>query len=147
MPNCVFNLYPRPRRLTKKITIKIKTQSSRAVHSVAPPSVCLPVSRLATTGGSGQDARAVPAYQMIEATEIETKLLDFLKREVFAPEVAVTPETDLLAAGFDSMSLVRVLLFLEQTYGFWIPEGEITGDALQNVRTLATTAARLLNAR
>jgi acyl carrier protein len=82
---------------------------------------------------------------MIEAPEIETKLLDFLKREVFAPEVVLTPETDLLGAGFDSMSLVRVLLFLEQNYGFWIPEGEITGDALQNVRSLAATAARLLN--
>ncbi len=84
---------------------------------------------------------------MIEVPEIETKLLEFLKREVFAPEVVLTPETDLVAAGFDSMSLVRVLLFIEQTYGFWIPEGEITGDALQNVHALATTAARLLNAR
>ena len=84
---------------------------------------------------------------MIAAQEIETKLVDFLKREVFAPEVVVTSETDLIATGFDSMSLVRVLLFVEQSYGFWLPEGEITGDALQNVRSLATTAARLLNAR
>ena len=84
---------------------------------------------------------------MIEASEIETKLLEFLKREVFAPEIAVTPETDLVASGFDSMSLVRVLLFIEQTHGFWIPESEITGDALRNVRSLATTTARLLNAR
>ena len=79
--------------------------------------------------------------------EIETKLLDFLKREVFAPEVAVTPETDLVAAGFDSMSLVRLLLFIETDYGFWIPESEITGDALRNVRALAATIARLLNER
>lgn len=84
---------------------------------------------------------------MIEASEIELKLLDFLKREVFAPEIVVTPETDLVASGFDSMSLVRVMLFIETTYGFWIPEGEITGDALRNVRSLAATAARLLNAR
>jgi acyl carrier protein len=83
---------------------------------------------------------------MIEAQEIEAKLLDFLKREVFAAEVAVTPETDLVAAGFDSMSLVRLLLFIETDYGFWIPESEITGDALQNVRALANTIARLLNA-
>lgn len=84
---------------------------------------------------------------MIESQEIETKLLDFLKREVFASEVVVTPETDLVAAGFDSMSLVRVLLFIEESYGFWIPEGEITSDALQNVRALATTTTRVLNAR
>ena len=84
---------------------------------------------------------------MIQAEEIETKLLDFLKREVFAPEIPLAPETDLLAAGFDSMSLVRVLLFIENTYGFWIPEGEITGDALRNIRALAATAARLLHER
>jgi acyl carrier protein len=84
---------------------------------------------------------------MIEAQEIENKLLDFLKREVFAPEVVVTPETDLVASGFDSMSLVRLLLFIETDYGFWIPESEITGDALFNVRALANTIARLLNAR
>ena len=84
---------------------------------------------------------------MIEAQEIETKLLGFLKREVFAPDVAVTPETDLVASGFDSMSLVRLLLFIETDYGFWIPESEITGDALRNVRALAHTIARLLNAR
>jgi acyl carrier protein len=84
---------------------------------------------------------------MIEAPEIETKLLDFLKREVFATEVVVTPETDLIAAGFDSMSLVRLLLFIETAYGFWIPESEITSDALSSIRALATTIARLLNER
>ena len=84
---------------------------------------------------------------MIVTAEIETKLIDFLKREVFAPDVAVTPETDLVASGFDSMSLVRMLVFIETDHGFWIPESEITGDALQNVRSLAATVTRLLNAR
>ena len=84
---------------------------------------------------------------MIQAQEIETKLLDFLKRDVFAPDVSVTPETDLVASGFDSMSLVRMLVFIETDYGFWIPESEITGDALKDVRSLAVTITRLLNAR
>lgn len=84
---------------------------------------------------------------MIQAQEIETKLLDFLKREVFAPDVVVTPETDLVASGFDSMSLVRMLVFIETDYGFWIPESEITGEALKDVRSLAATITRLLNAR
>ena len=84
---------------------------------------------------------------MIAAQEIETKLLDFLKREVFAPDVVVTSETDLVASGFDSMSLVRTLVFIETDYGFWIPESEITGEALKDVRALAATITRLLNAR
>lgn len=83
---------------------------------------------------------------MIPTQEIENQLQKFLQREVFAPEVAVTPETDLVATGFDSMSLVRTLVFIETTYGLWIPESEITGDALRNLRALATTVSRLLNA-
>ncbi len=84
---------------------------------------------------------------MIQPPEIETALLAFLRREVFAPQVNLTPETDLVAQGFDSMSLVRVLLFVETTYGLWIPEKEITDAALSNVRSLAGTICRLLHER
>ena len=83
---------------------------------------------------------------MIQESEIETELLGFLQREVFAPEVVVTAETDLIAAGFDSMSLVRILLFVELTYGLWIPEREINAVTLRNLRTLTGTVARLLHA-
>ena len=81
---------------------------------------------------------------MRETPEIEADLLAFLRREVFAPGVEVTPETDLVAAGFDSMSLVRLLLFVENTYGLWVPEQEITSDSLLNLRALAATLRRLL---
>jgi D-alanine--poly(phosphoribitol) ligase subunit 2 len=84
---------------------------------------------------------------MIEAREIEAELLAFLQREVFAPEVVVTPETDLVAAGFDSMSLVRLLLFVETTWGLWVPEKEINGSSLSNLRALAATVSRLLHER
>jgi acyl carrier protein len=84
---------------------------------------------------------------MAQAHEIESALLNFLQREVFAPQVTLTPETDLIASGFDSLSLVRVLVFVETTYGIWIPEQEITAAALQNIRSLAATVARLLNER
>lgn len=77
--------------------------------------------------------------------EIETELLAFLRREIFAPETNLTPETNLIAAGFDSMSLVRLLLFIETHYGLWIPESEITNATLLNVRALAATVARLLH--
>jgi acyl carrier protein len=84
---------------------------------------------------------------MIEATEIENQLLAFVRREVFAPEMNVTVDTDLIAAGFDSMSLVRVLLFIETNHGMWIPESEINAASLQNLRTLAATVAKLLHER
>ena len=83
----------------------------------------------------------------MEAQQIETELLGFLRREVFAPGVDLTTETDLVGAGFDSMSLVRVLLFIETTYGLWIPEKEITGETLSNLRALAAAVCRLLHER
>lgn len=84
---------------------------------------------------------------MTEVREIEIRLLEFMRREVFAPELEVTLETDLIAAGFDSMSLVRVLLFIETSYGFWIPQGEINAASLQNIRNLAVTVSRLKHAQ
>ena len=84
---------------------------------------------------------------MTEVREIEITLLDFIRREVFAPEIELTLETDLIAAGFDSMSLVRVLLFIETRHGFWIPHGEINASSLQNIRSLAATVSRLKHAQ
>jgi acyl carrier protein len=84
---------------------------------------------------------------MADAQQVEAELLDFARREVFAPTVELTGETDLVAAGFDSMSLVRVLLFIETTYGLWIPEQEITAETLRNLRSLAAAVCRLLHER
>ena len=82
---------------------------------------------------------------MIQPPEIETELLAFLGRDIFSGETKLSPETDLVAAGFDSMSLVKLLLHVETKYGKWIPESEITNEALANVRSLAATVARVLN--
>ena len=82
---------------------------------------------------------------MIDHSEIETELLAFLGRDIFSPETKLTAETDLVAAGFDSMSLVKLLLHIETKYGKWIPESEITNEALASVRSLAATIARVLN--
>lgn len=82
---------------------------------------------------------------MITQDQIEQDLLEFARREIFSSDIAIDVETDLMAAGFDSMSLVRVLQFVEKRHHIWIPEGELTGDALRNLRSLAATVHRLLS--
>ncbi|HEU5396091.1 MAG TPA: phosphopantetheine-binding protein [Verrucomicrobiae bacterium] len=82
---------------------------------------------------------------MTSLQEIETELIEFLRRDIFGPEITVAADTDLVAAGFDSMSLVKLLLFVETRYGKWIPESEITGDALASIRALSGTVAKILN--
>ena len=84
---------------------------------------------------------------MNSVEEIESELATFLKREIFGSEVEMKSETNLVAAGFDSMSLVKVLLHVETTYDFWIPEDQITGEALNSLRSFAETVSRLLNER
>ena len=82
---------------------------------------------------------------MPDRNQIEEQLLAFLRREVFSTELTISADTDLIAAGFDSLSLVRLLLFIEKTYGCWIPEPTITAETLRNVRTLTTAVSALLH--
>ena len=82
---------------------------------------------------------------MVEPREVELQLLTFLRREVFSPQMTVTEETDLIAAGFDSLSLVRLLLFVEKTYGIWVPAPQITAETLRNVRSLSTIVCGLIH--
>ena len=79
--------------------------------------------------------------------EIESRLMEFLRREVFSPEIPLAVDTDLIASGFDSSSLVNLMLFVEQSYGLWIPEREITAATFQNTRSLTAVVYRLLHER
>lgn len=74
---------------------------------------------------------------MTTQSEIEQRLLDVLRREVLRGQSAVELDTDLVAAGVDSLSLVSILLFVEREYGAWMPETKITAEVLKNVRSLA----------
>jgi acyl carrier protein len=74
---------------------------------------------------------------MTTQPEIEQRLLDFIRREVFRGQSDIRMDTDLVAAGLDSLSLVSLLLFVEREYGTWLPENEITADVLKNTRSLA----------
>ena len=82
---------------------------------------------------------------MSEPTDVQARLLEFLRGGMFSTEIQVTVETDLIASGFDSLSLVSLLVFIEQTYGLWIPQNEINEANLKNIRTIAAVVVRLLN--
>lgn len=79
--------------------------------------------------------------------EIQNELLAFLRSGIFSAQTDLHGETDLVANGFDSLSLVALLQFIEKTYGLWIPESEITEATLQNPRTVAALVVRLLHER
>ena len=82
---------------------------------------------------------------MSEPTDVLAKLVEFLRGGMFSPQIQVDENTDLIASGFDSMSLVSLLVFIEKTYGLWIPQSEITEENLKSPRALAAVVVRLLN--
>lgn len=82
---------------------------------------------------------------MIQPTDVQERLLEFLRGGIFSAETQLTVETDLIASGFDSLSLVSLLVFIEQTYGLWIHQNEINETNLENIRTVAALVVRLLN--
>lgn len=84
---------------------------------------------------------------MIEPTGVQTRLLEFLSAGIFSADLQITLDTDLIASGFDSLSLVSLLLFIERTYGVWIPQDEITEANLKNIRTISAVVIRLVNER
>ncbi|MFP4453461.1 MAG: phosphopantetheine-binding protein [Desulfobacterales bacterium] len=73
----------------------------------------------------------------MDYTEIESALLGFLKNEIFDPGVEICADTQLIAAGLDSFSLLRVLVFIEKTFGLRIPEAEINEKRMSSVKNMA----------
>jgi acyl carrier protein len=80
---------------------------------------------------------------MREQIYIVEKLTAFLRQGVFDEHIAVTPETDLLANGFDSLNLVALLQFIEKEFGVWLPESDVNEHTLKNIRHLADRIAQL----
>ncbi len=82
---------------------------------------------------------------MSEILAVEARLLEFLRTERFSAGRDITAETDLVASGFDSLAMVSLLMFVEKSFGLWIPQNELTGENLQNPHTLAAMVVRLLH--
>jgi acyl carrier protein len=78
---------------------------------------------------------------------IAERLTEFVNREIMAPGHAILPDDRLEPAGVDSMALLKVLLFIEREFGFWIPDEDLVDDTVASATTLARYVARRLGAR
>ena len=76
---------------------------------------------------------------MSTQAEIEQRILRFVREELLPNARELTAESDLLAEGFDSLSLVSLLLFVEREFGVWIPEKSVTQKTIGCVRNMAAS--------
>ena len=78
---------------------------------------------------------------MVCEEDLAAEVQAWLREKLMA--VIESQETDLLAAGIlDSLTLVQLLLFLEQHFGLKIAMEQLEIEDLRSVRTIARLVAR-----
>ena len=77
-----------------------------------------------------------------DADDVAEALAVFINSSIMARDHAVRPDDDLEAAGVDSMALLKILLFIEAEFGFWIPDEDLVDDTIRSARALANYISR-----
>jgi len=69
---------------------------------------------------------------------MKKKLREFIFEELIfvANPEQFKDEDDLLEAGLDSMGIMRLIMFIEDTYGITLPDTEIEPDNVQSFNAL-----------
>ncbi|HLM71510.1 MAG TPA: acyl carrier protein [Polyangiaceae bacterium] len=73
----------------------------------------------------------------MDLEEVQKKLIDHIEREILLRRTPLAPDEDLLDAGFDSMSLTRTLVFIEDALGVRIPDEDVALEELSTIEKLA----------
>ena len=73
----------------------------------------------------------------VDLVGLQRELGGHIETEILLRRTPLAPDEDLLEAGFDSMSLTRTLVFLEERFGVRIPDEEVVLDELSTLEKLA----------
>ena len=68
---------------------------------------------------------------------IQRALHDHIVAEILLRKTPLAPDEDLFAAGFDSLSLSRLLVFVEERFGVTIPDQDVVIDEVSTLDTMA----------
>jgi acyl carrier protein len=69
-------------------------------------------------------------------------LVSFVNASIMAAHHPMAADDEFESAGVDSMGLLRVLLFVEQEFGFWMPDDDFIAENLRSPRALAEYICR-----
>jgi len=83
---------------------------------------------------------ALPSW--IDADEISTALTAFVNANIMARGHRIEPDDAFERAGIDSMGLLKVLLFIEAEFGFWMPDEDLVEENVASPRAIANYICR-----
>ena len=78
----------------------------------------------------------------LDPEEVAKAVTEFINANIMARTRPVKPDDDLEMAGLDSMALLKVLLFIEVHYGFWMPDEDLLTDNIKTARAFAAYICR-----
>lgn len=89
----------------------------------------------------------VEATAVRDLPNLERELLVLLEEHLLDGTDGLEPTTRLADAGLDSMAIMQLLLLIEDRFGLWLPEEDLTRDNFACIRSLAVVVALRLAAR
>ena len=81
---------------------------------------------------------ATPPKAVADAERVASVLAAFVNAHIMARSRPIEPDDDLESAGVDSMGLLKILLFVEAEFGFWMPDAHLRAENVSSLRALAT---------
>ncbi len=74
----------------------------------------------------------------VDRDTVLSALHDHVVEEILLLDEPLSKDADLFDAGFDSMSLARVLVFVEERFGVTIPDEAVVVDEVSTLETMTT---------
>ncbi len=78
----------------------------------------------------------------LDPEDVAKAVADFVNASIMARTRPVQPDDDLELAGLDSMALLKILLFIEVQFGFWMPDEDLVAENIRTPRAFATYICR-----
>jgi len=73
----------------------------------------------------------------LNVEEVEWILAEFVAKDILLRKGLLDRDEDIFAAGFDSLSLSRLLVFVEERFLVLIPDEEVVVDEIATIATMA----------
>ncbi len=73
----------------------------------------------------------------LSEAEVAEALVGYVNAHIMASGRAIGSEDSFEAAGVDSMALLKILLFVETEYGFWVPDEDLSDENTGSAQALA----------
>lgn len=76
----------------------------------------------------------------VDKAKIQSAVSDYLFKRFLAADAKLEPQTAFSELGIDSMTVVELVMFIEEKFGIVIPADQLTGDNLKSLESLTNCA-------